>query len=214
MNGNLIERKRFSSRHLRFIPIGEIPEEKAVNVLQVCYGDRYLQMQIDDHNCETNFKIQNRDEMARCIHEWRRAWVDRRYFRWIVEARDEPRTIGTIEIASIPDTNRYIDRVLAKESGTFVENPTHLLERGAHHGVLRLDIISDYAYEVTFDALLHAADRFFADFQLAKIVVQCLSNDEERKKALNKDNYRPLRNREGCLAPYFVKTAQHKVTVN
>ncbi len=39
MNGNLIERKRFSSRHLRFIPIGEIPEEKAVNVLQVCYGD-------------------------------------------------------------------------------------------------------------------------------------------------------------------------------
>jgi hypothetical protein len=146
--------------------------------------------------------------MERCITEWKQAWEEDRYYRWMVETKDENRVIGTIEIASIPDTTDYIQKVLHKKPGTFVQNPTHLSENGFHDGVLRIDLVSDYAKELIFDDILNVAYKFFSDYHLKNIIVQCLDHDVERFEAMNKHEFHSLRDQEGTLYPYLIKSIE------
>jgi RimJ/RimL family protein N-acetyltransferase len=197
-----IAKQTYSGSFLRFVPISEQWKDE----LYSCYTNHYLQKYIDDHNCETIFQFQNQDEMARCIEEWKQAWEENRYFRWVVETKNDHQIIGTIEIASLPNTTDYIHCVFNKKPGTFVHNPTHLFEQGVQDGVLRIDVISEYALEQIFDDILNVTQKFFADYGLQQIIVQCLANDEERKKALEKHGFENLKNEGEILYPYRIKS--------
>lgn len=202
MNENKrFEKVDFKGEALRFSPISNGWESELFN----CYIDHYLQENIDDHNCETIFQFKNKDEMARCIEEWKQAWEEDRYYRWIVETINDQQVIGTIEIASIPNTTDYIKRVFNKKPGTFVHNPTHLFEQGVQNGVLRIDVISKYAQEQIFENILNVTQKFFNDYGLQQIIVQCLANDEERRKALERHGFENLKNGEKILYPYRIK---------
>ncbi|MET1247748.1 hypothetical protein ABWW58_03045 [Sporolactobacillus sp. STCC-11] len=192
----------YSGSFLRFYPINE----QWTDELYSCYTNHYLQEYIDDHNCETIFQFKTKDEMARCIEEWNQAWQEDRYYRWVVKTKDENRVIGTIEIASIPNTTNYINRVFNKKPGTFVDNPTHLFEQGVQDGVLRIDVIGDYAKEQIFDDILNCTDEFFTDYRLNKIIVQCLDRDAERYEVMKKHSFSPIIHHGEKLYPYLIKS--------
>ncbi|SFG83763.1 GNAT family N-acetyltransferase [Sporolactobacillus nakayamae] len=197
-----IAKQTYSGSFLRFVPISEQWKDE----LYSCYTDHYLQKYIDDHNCETIFQFKNKDAMARCIEEWKQAWEENRYFRWMVETKDENRVIGTIEIASIPNTTDYIKRVINKNPGTFVDNPTHLFEQGVQNGVLRIDVISEYALEQIFDDILKVTQSFFEGFGLKQMIVQCLVSDRERRKVLDKHGFSSNESNGETLHPYLIKS--------
>ncbi|MCO7126897.1 hypothetical protein NIE88_14085 [Sporolactobacillus shoreicorticis] len=205
MNENkCLEKAGFKGEFLRFSPISKGWERELFN----CYIDHYLQEYIDDHNCETIFQFKNKDEMARCIEEWKQARQEDRYYRWMVETKDGNRVIGTIEIASIPDTTDYIQKVLHKKPGTFVQNLTQLSDHEFHDGVLRIDVIGDYAKEQIFDDILKCTDEFFTDYRLNKIIVQCLEHDVERYEVMKKHGFSPLIHHGENLYPYVIKSAE------
>ncbi|MBP3039447.1 hypothetical protein J9303_08100 [Bacillaceae bacterium Marseille-Q3522] len=172
-----------------------------------CYSDFYLQKYLDDHNCETLFTFKNEREMLHCIKEWEKAWNENRYFRWIIQSKKSKKIAGTIEIASIPNTENYVKDVLAKPIGSFIENPTHLFEQNVQNGVLRIDIISDFAKENLFNNLLITVKKhFFTEYNLKNIIVQCFASDSERYRAVRKNNFHQL-NFNGCqLENYFIQT--------
>jgi len=196
-----IAKRGYLGSLLRFVLISEQWKDE----LYACYTDRYLQKYIDDHNCETIFQFKNKDEMARCIGEWKQACEENHYFRWVAETKNDHKIIGTIEIASIPDTTNYISRVFNKKPGTFVDNPTHLFEQGVQNGVLRIDIISSYAQGQIFDDILKVTQNFFNDYGLQQIIVQCLAKDKERRRALERHGFETLKIEGEILYPYLIR---------
>jgi len=148
-----------------------------------CYGDPEARKFFNSDNCNSDFYWSTEDDVRAYIEGWISAYKNGGFIRYSVIDRQINQVIGTIEIFG------------GKNGG---------LRDG--HGILRIDVRSEYENEESLGELLVISDQFFYDFNSGKIITKAIPEAAARRNALAQNGYAPTRLGDGANREhYFMK---------
>ncbi|MGE5675941.1 MAG: GNAT family N-acetyltransferase [Mycobacterium leprae] len=175
----------YETEHLRFTKVRLDDAED----LLACYSDPVTKGQMNNDNCSGDWQISTLDIMKQGIRAWELEFERRFFIRWSVYHKPTGRVIGTIEIAPVPNTTRFLD-------GT------------CETGILRIDIISHLAVEPLIAEILQmTTDRFYADFGIKNIIIKATQADKERTLALDHSGFQRLPDGFIRYPDYYIRKA-------
>lgn len=147
-----------------------VKEEDAEELFH-CYSDPITLSHMNNDNCGGEWDVSNIDIVKKGIRGWVKEFEDKFYIRWSVTYKYTKRIIGTIEIAPIPNTTRFLDGV-------------------CENGILRIDIISIFENEQIFTEILKmTTENFYKDFHIKNIVMKAKKDDCPRTFALKNNGF-------------------------
>lgn len=166
----------------------KIKIEDAVDLFK-CYSDPITKSHMNNDNCGGEWDCHSIDVVKEGIRGWEKEFDDKFYIRWSVTYKSTNQVIGTIEIAPVPNTTRFLDGV-------------------CQIGILRVDIISFLEKEMIFSEILNmAANNFYSDFDIDSIITKAAQDDIERILSLKNNNFERLENYKIILySDYYIKS--------
>ncbi len=151
----------------------KVKVEDAVDLFQ-CYSDPITRSHMNNDNCGGEWDCHSIDVIKQGIRSWEQEFEDKFYIRWSVKYKPTNKKIGTIEIAPVPNTTRFLDGV-------------------CQIGILRVDIISILEKEKIFSEIFNmATNNFYLDFDINSIITKATQDDIQRVVSLKKCNYKRL----------------------
>lgn len=157
----------YETDNLKFTRVKEDDAEE----LFECYSDPITLSHMNNDNCGGDWDVSTIDIVKRGIRGWKSEFDAKFYIRWSVTHKPANRIIGTIEIAPVPNTIRFLDGV-------------------CQNGILRVDIISTFENEQIFTEILKTAtENFYIDFDIKNIVIKAGKADLTRVLALNNNGF-------------------------
>lgn len=121
---------------------------------------------MNNDNCGGEWDCRSIDIVKNGISGWEKEFEVRFYIRWSVRYKQLNKIIGTIEIAPIPNTTRFLDGV-------------------CQTGILRIDIISFLENEAIFSEILKmVTNNFYTDFGIENIIMKATIDDIQRIQSL------------------------------
>jgi hypothetical protein len=159
----------------------KVKDEDAAELL-LCYSDPITKGHMNNDNCGGEWNCSSIDEVKKGINGWEKEFDAKFYIRWSVTSKQANKIIGTIEIAPIPNTTRFLDGV-------------------CRVGILRMDILSSFENENVFSEILKMAnDNFYADFDIDSIITKAAADDTQRVLALKNSGFKKLES--NSIVPY------------
>jgi ribosomal-protein-alanine N-acetyltransferase len=147
-----------------------VKEEDAEELFQ-CYSDPITASHMNNDNCGGDWDVSTIDIVKKSIGGWVKEFDAKFYIRWSVTHKYTKRIIGTIEIAPIPNTTKFLDGV-------------------CENGILRVDIISTFENEqILTEILKMATENFYIDFDIKNIVIKSRKDDLARVLALKNNRF-------------------------
>jgi RimJ/RimL family protein N-acetyltransferase len=156
------------------------PED--AEALLACYSDEKAVPLFNSDNCNgDDFYYTTLEQLRRTMDLWEYSYQTRSFVRWTIVANNSGDGIGTIE----------------------------MFGRNGRHGVLRIDLRSDYETQpVIADILAVAAEYFYDAFGISAILTKAVPAAAVRIETLRNAGYSPY---EGDLVKhgdYFIRTKQ------
>lgn len=160
----------------------KVKDEDAKELFE-CYSDPITKSHMNNDNCGGEWDCHSIDVVRKGISGWEKEFDAKFYIRWSVTHKRINKIIGTIEIAPIPNTTRFLDGVCKT-------------------GILRIDIISSFENESTFSEISKmVTDSFYTDFDIENIITKATQDDIQRSLALENNNFDKLKN--NTFIPYI-----------
>lgn len=157
-------------------------KDKDAKELFECYSDPITKSHMNNDNCGGEWDCHSIDIVRKGISGWEKEFDARFYIRWSVRYKQVNKIIGTIEIAPIPNTTRFLDGV-------------------CQTGILRIDAISSLENKAIFSEILKmVTDNFYTDFDIENIIIKATQDDNQRILALENNNFEKLKN--NSIIPY------------
>ncbi|MDQ0087267.1 RimJ/RimL family protein N-acetyltransferase [Paenibacillus anaericanus] len=142
-----------------------VKEEDAADLFE-CYTDPITKSHMNNDNCGGVWNIHGIEPVLGAIRSWNKVFKEKFFIRWSITNKPTNKVIGTIEIAPIPNTTRFLDGE-------------------CKIGILRIDMISSCENESTFSEILNmVTNHFFDDFAIERILTKAEKIDTERVIAL------------------------------
>ncbi|MNE30751.1 hypothetical protein D3C80_1242830 [compost metagenome] len=142
-----------------------VKEEDAIDLFE-CYSDPITKGHMNNDNCGGIWDFYGIEPVFRAIRGWIEVFKEKFFIRWSVTDKATHKIIGTIEIAPIPNTTRFLDGECKL-------------------GILRMDMISSSEKESVFTEILNmATHHFFNDFAIEEIITKAEKIDAPRVLAL------------------------------
>lgn len=165
----------------------KVKEEDAEDLFQ-CYSDPITVSQMNNDNCGGDWDVSSIDIVKKGICGWKREFEAKFYIRWSVTHKETKRIIGTIEIAPVPNTTRFLDGV-------------------CQTGILRVDIISYFEeVELISEILKMTTDNFYYDFDIKNIVTKSSADHIKRITALEYNSFEKCKNKSIVkFDDYYIK---------
>ncbi|MGH4123204.1 MAG: hypothetical protein ACREV6_09800 [Clostridium sp.] len=159
----------------------KVKDEDAIELFK-CYSDPITRSHINNDNCGGEWDTHNIDVVKKGIIGWKEEFDAKFYIRWSVTHKHTNTIIGTIEIAPVPNTTRFLDGV-------------------CRIGILRIDILSSFEDEEVFSEILKMAkDNFYTDFDIENIIIKATKDDTQRTLALENNRFEKCGN--NSIVPY------------
>lgn len=159
----------------------KVKEEDALELFQ-CYSDPITKGHRNNDNCGGERSCHSIDDMKKGISGWKKEYDAKFYIRWSVAHKQTNKIIGTIEIAPIPNTTRFLDGI-------------------CKIGIFRIDILSSFEKEEIFSEILKIAkDNFYIDFDIESIIIKATADDIQRTLAIDNSGFEKLENKS--IVPY------------
>lgn len=141
-------------------------KEEDANDLYECYTDPITKSHMNNDNCGGVWDIYGIEPVLGAIRGWIEVFKEKFFIRWSITNKTTNKIIGTIEIAPIPNTTRFLDGE-------------------CKIGILRIDLISSSEQESVFTEILNmTTNHFFNDFAIDQIIIKAEKIDTERVLAL------------------------------
>lgn len=157
----------YETDNLKFVMV---KEEDAEELLQ-CYTDPITVSHMNNDNCGSDWNVSTIENVKKGISGWIKEFDEKFYIRWSVTHKKTRRIIGTIEIAPIPNTTRFLDGV-------------------CEIGILRVDIISAFeSEELLTEIFKMVTGNFYIDFDIKNIVTKARKGDVVRVLALKNNKF-------------------------
>ena len=118
----------------------KVKVEDAIDLFQ-CYSDPITKSHMNNDNCGGEWDCHSIDVVKQGIRGWKQELDDKFYIRWSVTYKPTNKVIGTIEIAPVPNTTRFLDGV-------------------CQIGIMRVDIISFLEREKIFSEIFNMAIKY------------------------------------------------------
>ncbi|WP_150272895.1 GNAT family N-acetyltransferase [Paenibacillus tepidiphilus] len=158
---------RYESDHFVFT---RVKEEDAKELFE-CYSDPITKGHMNNDNCGGEWDCHNIDIVRQGIRGWNQEFDEGFFIRWSVSYKPLNRIIGTIELAPIPNTTRFLDGI-------------------CQTGILRMDIISSLEIQAIFSEILGmATDHLYIDFGIEHIITKAPKDDIPRIQALEDNHF-------------------------
>ncbi|MDQ0194883.1 GNAT family N-acetyltransferase [Paenibacillus wynnii] len=142
-----------------------VKEEDAKDLFE-CYSDPITKSHMNNDNCGGVWDFHGIEPVLEAIRGWITVFKEKFFIRWSITNKTTNKIIGTIEIAPIPNTTRFLDGE-------------------CKIGILRIDMISSAEKESVFNEILNmATDHFFKDFEIEQIITKAEKIDAQRVSAL------------------------------
>jgi RimJ/RimL family protein N-acetyltransferase len=155
--------------HCENVTLKQTSMEDSEELLK-CYSDEKAFPFFNADNCINNFQYLTLGQMQKGIQFWVNSYQSKRFMRWTISINQTSEKVGTIEMF-----NRGV------------------LPGKGSHGILRIDLRSDYeAYPVIRDILQIANQHFYRDFQVDWIYTKAIPAAKERIIALQEMGYEPV----------------------
>lgn len=147
-----------------------VKEEDAEELFK-CYRDPITVSHMNNDNCGGDWNISTIKNVKKGIAGWIKEFEEKFYIRWSVTHKQTEKIIGTIEIAPIPNTTRFLDGV-------------------CENGILRVDIISAFEDEELLSEIFRmATENLYMDFNIKNIVTKARKSDVVRVLALKNNKF-------------------------
>ena len=147
-----------------------------------CYSDPITVKHMNNDNCGGDWDVSTIDIVKKGIRGWESEFAAKFYIRWSVSHKQTKRIIGTIEIAPVPNTKRFLDGV-------------------CQVGILRIDLLSAFEEEAVFSEILKTSkDHFYTDFAIESIIIKATIDDTQRTLALENNRFEKCENNR--ILPY------------
>ncbi|WP_379163067.1 GNAT family N-acetyltransferase [Paenibacillus sp. sgz5001063] len=157
----------YETDHLVFT---KVKEEDAKDLFE-CYSDPITKGHMNNDNCGGEWDCPSIDNVRQGINAWNKEFDARFFIRWSVRYKQLNKVIGTIELAPIPNTTRFLDGV-------------------CQSGILRIDIISSFEDRAIFSEILQiVTDHFYIDFGIDNIITKVTTDDIERIQAVEDNHF-------------------------
>lgn len=154
----------------------KVKEEDAEELFE-CYSDLITISHMNNDNCGGDWDVSTIDIVKKGIRGWESEFDAKFYIRWSVTHKQTKGIIGTIEIAPVPNTTRFLDGV-------------------CETGILRIDILSSFEDEEVFSEILKMTkDNFYMDFDIENIVTKGTIDDLPRTLALKNNSFEKYENK-------------------
>ena len=164
----------------------KVEEEDAIDLFQ-CYSDPITKNRMNNDNCGGVWDTRNINAVINGIKGWEREFNDRFYIRWSINHKQTNKIVGTIEIAPVPNTTRFLDGA-------------------CQTGILRIDIISSLENKIVLSEILTmVSDKFYSDFDIKNIIIKATKDDKERVSALENNGFNKLKDSTFPYRDYYVK---------
>lgn len=175
----------YETHNLKF---KKVKDEDAVDLFE-CYSDPITKSHMNNDNCGGEWDCHSIDVVRQGISGWEKEFDARFYIRWSVTHKQINKIIGTIEVAPIPNTTRFLDGVCKT-------------------GILRIDIISFLENEDIFSEILKmVTGNLYADFDIDNIIIKATKDDIQRILALENNNFVNLKsNSLISYDDYYIKS--------
>lgn len=150
--------------------------------LLLCYGDQKAVPFFNADNCDGDtFYYPTLEKMTQAIKFWCDSYRWKYFVRWTVTLKETSEKIGTIEM---------FNRGNAKGLGS--------------HGVLRIDLRSQYETKKVIENILEIAnEKFYDAFGVDCIVTKAIPTAAERIRALESTRYEPVDSKTFGMAHYY-----------
>lgn len=154
----------------------KVKEEDAEELFE-CYSDLITVSHMNNDNCGGDWDISTIGIVKKGIRGWESEFDAKFYIRWSVTHKHTKRIIGTIEIAPVPNTTRFLDGV-------------------CQTGILRIDILSSFEkVEIFSEILKMAKDNFYMEFDIKNIVTKATTDGLPRTLALKNNSFDKCENK-------------------
>lgn len=165
--------------------------EEDAEALFECYSDPITVSHMNNDNCGGDWDVSNIEIVRKGIRGWESEFDAKFYIRWSVTHKQSKRIIGTIEIAPVPNTTRFLDGV-------------------CQTGILRIDILSSFEKVHIFSEILKMVeDNFYMDFDIENIVTKAITDDLSRTLALESRSFEKCENKSIIkYNNYYIKRKQ------
>lgn len=165
----------------------KIKVEDAADLFE-CYSDPITKSHMNNDNCGGEWNCHSIDVVKQGIRAWEQEFKDKFYIRWSITYKPTNKKIGTIEIAPVPNTMRFLDGV-------------------CQIGILRVDIISFLEKEEIFSEIFNmATNNFYLDFDINSIITKATQDDFQRVSSLDNCSYKRLENYSVIqYSDYYIK---------
>lgn len=174
----------YETDNLKFVMV---KEEDAEELFQ-CYADPITVSHMNNDNCGSDWNVSTIENVKKGISGWVKEFDEKFYIRWSVTHKKTRRIIGTIEIAPIPNTTRFLDGV-------------------CEIGILRVDIISTFeSEELLTEIFKMVTGNFYIDFDIKNIVTKARKGDIVRVLALKHNKFNTYEERNIIkYSDYYIK---------
>ncbi|WP_052339423.1 GNAT family N-acetyltransferase [Gorillibacterium massiliense] len=164
-----------------------VKEEDAEELFE-CYSDPVTKSHMNNDNCGGVWDTPSIDVVRQAIRAWIKEFEVGFFIRWSVTYKPLNQIIGTIEIAPIPNTTRFLDGF-------------------CRMGILRIDLLSSFEKASIFcDIVNVTADHFFHDFDIDHIITKSPEDQYQKTEALISCGYEKWRTTGFFpFADYYIK---------
>lgn len=147
-----------------------ISDEDTLELMN-CYSDKKAVSYFNSDNCGGDtFYYTTPERMKKAIDMWKWSYNTKQFVRMTIIVNNTNKKIGTIEM---------FNRGVAPYYGV--------------HGILRIDIMSEYETANIIQSLLQIVNKhFYKEFGVEWIVTKAISSANERIKALIETGYIPM----------------------
>lgn len=148
-----------------------------------CYSDEKAVLFFNSDNCNgDDFHYTTIERMKEAVNFWDFSYKNRYFVRWTIIFNDTKEKIGTIEMF-----HRLSD------------------DEFNHHGVLRIDLQSNYENEPVIDSILEIVnENFYKVFDVDAIITKAIPSATKRITSLIKKGYSPLNRKFIVYDHYFI----------
>lgn len=152
------------------ITLRETSKEDTMDLLK-CYSDQKSVPLFNSDNCHgDDFYYTTTERMEQAIDFWNMSYEKRYFVRMTITHNDTNEKIGTIEMFNRGRMDNY-----------------------GFHGVLRIDLQSQYETKDVILAILHLANQhFYEAFSVDCIITKAIPMAKERVEALMSEMYRKI----------------------
>lgn len=166
----------------KLITLSQTNMQDAQELLK-CYSDENAVPLFNSDNCNgDNFHYTTIERMEQAINFWNYSYKNKYFVRWTIIINDTNEKIGTIEM---------FHRIADDEFN--------------HHGVLRIDLQSNFEIQPIIDEVLEIVnENFYKVFDVKAILTKATPSATERISSLTQNEYNPINKQLITYDNYYV----------